>query len=158
MPGKRRLEEIPLTAIDLEDHPFAAGLPAEAPGLPASLAAVGMLAPPHLRRKPGGRCQVVAGLKRLLAAQTLGWERIPAFVLEAGRTDFACLLVSLHDNAGCRPLNPWEQAFYADKLALHLTRQELVARLPLLGLPPAPRLLDRLLAAARLPAPWPECR
>lgn len=152
----RFYREVPLAAIDLDDYPFGPGLPEDLPGLSASLAAVGMLAPPHLRLRSGGRGQVVAGVKRLKAARALGWDQTPAFILGGETPDFACLLISLHDNAGCRPLNPWEQAFYADKLAVHLPRGGLVAAyLPLLGLSPAPRLLDRLLAAAQLPASWP---
>jgi ParB family chromosome partitioning protein len=156
MTGKRFCREIPLAAIDLEEHPFSAGGAQGLAGLAASLKAVGMLAPPHLRPTASGGYQVVAGFKRLQAAQSLGWQVTPAFLLEPQTPERSCLLLAFHDNAGCRPLNPWEQAFYAGKLVVYLPRKIVVAEyLPLMGLAPAPRLLDRLLAASRLPEPWP---
>ncbi len=157
MARARFCREVPLASVDLDDHPFAPGLPRQEAGLESSLSAVGMLSPPYLRPTSGGRWQVVTGSRRLRAARHLGWDRTAAFLLPPQTSEFACLLLSLHDNAGSRPLNPWEQAFYAHKLAAHLPREELVAKyLPLLGLEPAPRLLDRLLAAAALATPGPE--
>jgi len=80
---------------------------------------------------------------------------MPAFVLPAGTPEFTCLLLSLYDNAA-RPLDPWEQAFYAACLCRHLPQEEVVRRyLPVLGLAPAPRLLQRLLKVAELQDPWP---
>lgn len=155
-PGaRRRLEEIPLAAVDLRNHPFSPGLPRDPEALKTSLLAVGLLAPPYLRATGTGRAQVITGLKRLTAARQLGWETVLAFVLPARTPDFPCLLLSLYDNAA-RPLDPWEQAFYAASLCRHLP-PEVVARryLPVLGLAPAPRLLGRLLKVAQLQDPWP---
>lgn len=153
--ARRRLDEIPLPAVDLEIHPFSPGLPRDLGALKASLLAVGLLAPPYLRAIGKGRFQVITGLKRLTAARELGWETVPAFVLPAGTPEFTCLLLSLYDNAA-RPLNPWEQAFYAASLCRHLLKEEVARRyLPVLGLAPAPRLLQRLLRVAQLQDPWP---
>jgi len=154
---RRGPEEVPLAAVDLEDLPFSPGPPRDLAALAASLAAVGVLAPPHLREKSPGAYQVVAGRRRLAAARELGWPTMPAYILPAGTPEVACLLLSLHDNAAARPLNPWEQAFYAARLAEHFSPEEVTRRyLPLLGLAPAPRLFARLVAAAGLADPWPS--
>ncbi len=154
--SRPRLEEVPLATVDLERRPFSPGVPGDADALRTSLQAVGLLAPPYLRAQEGGGFQVVAGWRRLMAARGLGWQAVPAFVLPAGASDWTCLLLSLHDNAGRRPLNPWEQAFYAARLCRHLPPEDVARRyLPLLGAAPAPRLLRRLLKVAQLQDPWP---
>jgi hypothetical protein len=67
------------------------------------------------------------------------------------------LLLYLHDNAFTRAFNPLEQALLASRLLGPWDRETLVAKgLPLLGLPPAPAHLDRLLAVASLSPPWQE--
>jgi ParB family chromosome partitioning protein len=153
--ARRRLDVIPVAAVDLESHPFSPGLPRDTTALKASLETVGLLAPPHLRPRGDGRWEAVAGWKRLLAAGELGRQTAPAFLLPPETPEFVCLLISLHDNAA-RALNPWEQAFYAARLCEHLPPEDVARRyLPLLGMAPAPRLLERLLQAARLPDPWP---
>ncbi len=149
------LENIPLADIDLEDHPFAPALAADLSRLKESLVAVGLLAPPWLRRKDRGRWQVVAGAKRLRAAAELGWEALPAFTLPTATPDSRCLLIALDDNALSRSFNPLEQVHLASLLLEHWDRSTVIRKfLPVLGLPPAPAFLTRLLAVAALEAPF----
>jgi len=116
---------------------------------------VGLLAPPWLRRRGRGRWQAVAGRKRLEALTQLGWERAPAYCLAANTAESHCLLVYLHDNAFTRGFNPAEQAWLASRLFQDRARREAAARfLPLLGLPPSSRVVDRLLALAGLDKPF----
>jgi hypothetical protein len=94
---------------------------------------------------------VVTGLRRVQAAIGLGWSSIPARLLSADTSVSHCLLVHLHDNAFSRGFNPAEQAALATRLLHHWDRQTVAARyLPYLGLPPSPRLFERLLALGRL--------
>lgn len=148
------IQEIPLAAVDLEDHPFAVAS-GDVTLVAASLEAVGLLSPPWLRARSDGRWQAVTGCKRLKAAAALGWQAVPAQLLTPDTPDSRCLLISLHDNASNRGFTLWEQIFYASRLSSYWERQTVVQQfLPLLGLPPARKYLDRLLAAAGLEEAW----
>ncbi len=149
------LQEIPLAAVDLEDHPFTVDFATDLTPVLASLQAVGLLNPPWLRAKSHGCWQAVAGLKRLKAAAALGWETTPAQIVPADTPDSQCLLIALHDNAFGRSFSLGEQIFYAKRSCSFWDRETVTQRhLPLLGLPPSRKYLDRLLAAASLEEPW----
>jgi len=146
---------MPLSDIDLGDHPFTGFAPADLSPLKDSLKEMGLLSPPWLRHRQDGRFQVVAGLKRLQCAGELGWPQIPAFSLPPETADFVCLLLALHDNASRRDFSPLEQAHLTYLLLQHTDRTTVTRKfLPLLGLPPAPVYLERLLALAALEQPF----
>jgi len=145
------IQEISLAAVDLETHPFALPMTSDLDRLRDSLANVGLLSYPRVRPLQGGRWQVVTGWQRLKAAAQLGWEKIPAVVVDRETPEARLLLLYLHDNAFTRPFNPLERALLANRLLAHWDHETLVAKfLPLLGLPPAPAHLQRLLAVAHL--------
>jgi ParB-like chromosome segregation protein Spo0J len=149
------IRAISLAAVDLADHPFAAPSGANTSALAGSIRTVGLLNPPWLRAKGVSRWQVVAGLKRLRAAANLGWEAVSAHTLDAEIPDSQALLIALHDNAFSRQFTPWEQAFFARRLTSFWERSTVVQQfLPLLGLPPTEKHLDRLLAASSLEEAW----
>jgi ParB-like chromosome segregation protein Spo0J len=149
------IREVPLGAVDWRDHPFGVPSTADIQPLAESLAGVGLLNPPWLRAKEAGRWQMVAGLQRLRAAASLGWECIPAHTLAGEAPDSQCLLIALHDNAFGRGFELQEQVFYASRLMAHWEETEITQRfLPLLGLPPSLKMLRRLLAAASLEDAW----
>lgn len=150
-----RVQNIRLRAVDLDDHPFIVASQADFEALKESLAVVGLLNPPWLRAKGDGRWQVVAGLKRLRAAVSLGWESVPAASLPADTPDRRCLLISLHDNAFSRRFTLSEQVFWAGKLSCYFPVSKIAEDfLPLLGLPPSLKFLQRLLSAGTLEDPW----
>ncbi len=121
------------------------------------MAAVGLLSWPRVQPRPEGRWRPITGWQRLGAAVGLGWAKIPAVVLSPETPEAHLVLLYLHDNAFTRAFNPLEQARLALRLLGHWDRDTLVAKgLPLLGLPPAPAYLDRLLAVAGLEPPWQE--
>lgn len=151
------IQEIPLSKVNLEAHPFCLVKREEVARLGASLAAVGLLNLPRVQARENGAWLPVTGWKRLMAAAGLGWSTMPAVVLPPETPEAHRLLLYLHDNAFTRALNPLEQALLASRLREHWDRDTLVAKgLPLLGLPPSPAHLDRLLAAASLERPWLE--
>jgi ParB-like chromosome segregation protein Spo0J len=152
------IQEIFLSQVELETHPFFPRPPEDLARLEESLASVGLLSLPRVRPgEEGGRWEVVTGWKRLKAAARLGWEKIPAFVLSPETPEPQLLLLYLHDNAFNRAFNPLEQARLAARLLAYWDRENLVAKaLPLMGLPPAPVYLDRLLAVAGLEPSWQE--
>jgi ParB-like chromosome segregation protein Spo0J len=156
-------QEIPLAAVDLEDHTFVVPDGSDLTRLLASMGEVGLLAPPWLRARADGRWQVVAGLKRLKAAAQLdkkdkkSWERLPARTLPASTPESHCLLVGLYDNAFTRGFNLWEQAILARRLLDHWDRATVAGKfLPYLGLPASKAHLERLLRVSALEPPFQE--
>ena len=151
------IREIPLATVDLDAHPLRIARSDDLSRLKESLAAVGLLSFPRVQSLESGWWRAVTGWKRLKAATQLGWQKIPAVILGPQTPETHLLLLYLHDNAFTRAFNPLEQALLANRLLGHWDRETLVAKgLPLLGLPPAPAHLDRLLAVARLEDPWHE--
>ena len=149
------LQEVPLTALDLEDRTFVFSPPGDLSRLKASLEALGLLNPPWLRVVEEDRFQVVTGFKRVSAACQLGWRQVTARVLPEDTTESRCLLIHLHDNAWNRQFNPWEQALLASRLLQYWERQTVIQKfLPCLGLPPSFALLERLQALASLAEPY----
>jgi ParB-like chromosome segregation protein Spo0J len=152
------IHEIPRARVALVGHPFRRFAEGEdLTRLQESLAAVSLLAYPWVRSLESGRYRPVTGWRRLQAAARLGWQEVPALILPPETPETHLLLLYLHDNAFTRPFNPLEQALLASRLLNYWDRHTLVAKgLPLLGLPPAPAHLHRLLAVASLEDPWQE--
>lgn len=149
------LQEVPLTALDLEDRTFALSPPGDLSRLRASLEEVGLLNPPWLRVIKGESFQVVTGLKRVLAVSQLGWRQVTARVLPEDTPETRCLLIHLHDNALNRSFNPLEQALLTSRLLKHWERQTVMQKfLPCLGLAPSFAILERLQALAALEEPF----
>ena len=73
-----------------------------------SIRAHGILQPLSVRRKGGGRYELIAGERRLRAAMICGLEQVPCLVLEVSR-ESSCLL-SLIENLQREDLNPMEEA------------------------------------------------
>jgi ParB-like chromosome segregation protein Spo0J len=148
------LREVPLAALDLEDHTFVFSPPGDLSRLQDSLKEVGLLNPPWLRAVAGERFQAVAGFKRLAAATRLGWKEITARILPPGAANAQCLLVCLYDNAFTREFAILEQALLASRLLEHWNRETVIEKfLPCLGLAPSGTILERLLALASLEEP-----
>ena len=111
-----------------------------------SIKATGILQPVLLRRGPDGGYQLVAGERRLRAAQQAGLEAIPAIVREVG--DREMLELAIVENVQREDLNPIDEAKGYQTLAtrLELTHDQISSRvgkhrtvvtnaLRLLGLP-----------------------
>ena len=148
--------DIPLTAVDLEDHAFVV------PGgdltrLLAAMQGGGPLKSALAAGPARGRWQVVTGLKRLRAAAELGWQSLPARLLPAATPESHCLLVALYDNAFTRGFHLWEQAILTRRLLDYWDRATVAAKfLPYLGLPPSAAHLERLLKVSTLEPPFQE--
>ena len=79
-----------------------------------SIRAHGILQPLSVRRKGGGRYELIAGERRLRAAMICGLEQVPCLVLEVSR-ESSCLL-SLIENLQRRDLDFWEEALALQRL------------------------------------------
>ena len=95
--------------------------------LAASIRAQGILSPVIVRQIPGGY-ELVAGERRLRAAERAGLERIPAVVREMSNAE--TLEVALIENVQREDLNPIEEAEVYRRLVeeFGLTQEEMAAR------------------------------
>ena len=88
----------------------------------------GILQPLSVRRKGGGRYELIAGERRLRAAMICGLEQVPCLVLEVSR-ESSCLL-SLIENLQRRDLDFWEEAKALERLTTvyGLSQEEAAAK------------------------------
>ena len=103
--------------------------PDEIAGLATSLADVGMLQPLVVRPLGAGRYELIAGERRLRAAQLAGLERVPAIVRHTEDGDL--LKEALVENIHRVQLNPLEEAAAYQQLLeeFGVTQEELAERL-----------------------------
>ncbi len=96
--------------------------------LAESIRVHGILQPLSVRRKGGGRYELIAGERRLRAAILCGLEQVPCLVLEVSR-ESSCLL-SLIENLQRRDLDFWEEAKALERLisVYGLSQEEAAAK------------------------------
>ena len=96
--------------------------------LAESIRVHGILQPLSVRRKGGGRDELIAGERRLRAAMICGLEQVPCLVLEVSR-ESSCLL-SLIENLQRRDLDFWEEAKALERLTTvyGLSQEEAAAK------------------------------
>lgn len=101
--------------------------PAGLEELASSIRESGILQPLSVRRA-NGRYELVAGERRLRAAELCGLEEVPCLVLDVNRED-SCLL-SLVENLQRRDLDFWEEAQALEKLIAQygLSQEEAAAK------------------------------
>jgi len=95
---------IPLADIDDGDERFRITTRRSGDDLHLSLQRLGLLTAPLVLPWDRGYI-LVSGFRRVDACRRLGWEAIPARVLEAQATMYACALQSVGENSLERPLN-----------------------------------------------------
>lgn len=118
---------VPVTKIHADPNNVRTEL-GDLQDLVESFTQVGMLQPIVVRRE-GGRLIVVAGHRRLAAAQHLGWADVPVVLRPIAAGDV--LLAMLHENGQRKDLDPIEEAtaFATLKRREELTDLQLAARL-----------------------------
>lgn len=96
--------------------------------LAESIRVHGIFQPLSVRRKGGGRYELIAGERRLRAAMICGLEQVPCLVLEVSR-ESSCLL-SLIENLQRRDLDFWEEAKALERLTTvyGLSQEEAAAK------------------------------
>ncbi len=125
-PPKRDLQQIPLAKIRPNPHqPRATFAPAPLEELRASIAAFGVLVPVIVRERGDGY-ELIAGERRLRAAQAAGLEAIPAIVRPSD--DRESLEVAIIENLQRENLDPLEEAMgFQHLMEAHRFTQEQVA-------------------------------
>ena len=93
-----------LEEIDRADEHFRITTRRSSDDLDLSLQRLGLLTAPLVLPRDRGYI-LVSGFRRVDACRRLGWEAVPARVLEAPATMYACALKSVGENSLERPLN-----------------------------------------------------
>jgi ParB family chromosome partitioning protein len=149
---------VSLDDIAFDDETCTVTYRPEMAALQRSVAQVGVLTPVHLRQVDGeSRLQIVCGVKRLRACQQAVQGRVAALVYAAAElSDEAALLLTLHDNLGCRRLNAVEKGRFLRRLrdVFQYDEAQLVdVFCPLMDLPPRSETLAMYCTFAALEEP-----
>jgi ParB family chromosome partitioning protein len=88
----------------------------------------GLVQPPTVRRNAAGRYELIAGERRLRAAQLAGWEKIRVTLIEAD--DQTAAIMTTTENLQREDLNPIEEAVSYKTLqdTFNLTQQEVAEK------------------------------
>jgi len=128
-PSGEMVREVPVGEIDA--NPFQTRVNIDEHSiqeLAESIKVQGVLQPIVLRQVPGGRLQLVAGQRRLLASQRAGKATVPAIVRQL--SDEQAIELTIIENLQREDLNPLDQAMAFEKLSSHcgLTQEQIAAR------------------------------
>jgi len=128
-PGEARPLELPI--LDIERSPYQPRKDFkedELRELAESLKNNGLVQPPTVRKNAKGRYELIAGERRLRAAQLAGWKKIRVTLVEAD--DLTAAAMTTTENLQREDLNPIEEAVSYRTLQddFHLTQQEVADR------------------------------
>ena len=126
---QNRILYLPVGAIAPNpNQPRQVFAPEDLRALADSIQALGILQPLTVRRQPQG-WELVAGERRLRAAQLLGLEQVPCLSVQADAS--ASSLLALVENLQRRDLDFWEEAQALQSIldTYHLSQEELARRI-----------------------------
>jgi len=145
-------QSLPLISLQLEDTVYRITTSDVIDKLKDSIAALGVLDPPILRKKAGAY-QIVAGFRRIDACRLLGRSDLRARVLPADTDDSTCVRLAIADNSLQRPLNLIETARALNLLAgVAADETDLSRQAAGLALPGNPSLMRKIMSLTTLPA------
>lgn len=148
---KRSLVNVPTKDLLWKDHTYRSSLDRESVPLARSLAKVGILVPLRLQIAQEG-LRVVSGFLRAEAAAGLGWETLPAELMEPG-DPLSTLLACLHENNFTRGFTWAERTWVLERVIQNwdAPRDWLLRELlPAMGLPPSPKILEEHFQASSI--------
>ncbi len=131
--------------VNLEDNTFYIPNFSESTPLRTSIERVGILNPPVVQERQSGSIVPVLGRRRLQAAAEARFSEVQVLVLSADMPVSDGFLLAFMDNAAHRIFDTATVAVVVGRL-LDLFPSEMVARefLPIIGVPPRGRRLERL--------------
>lgn len=144
-------QSLPLESLQFEDTVYRITTSDAIDKLKDSIAALGVLDPPIVRKKAGGY-QIVAGFRRIDACRLLGRYDIRARVLTTDIDNSTCVRLAIADNSLQRPLNLIETARALNLLAgVAADEMELSRQAAGLALPDNPSLMRKIMLLTTLP-------
>lgn len=124
-------KKIKIEKINLTDRNYCFSFPKREIFLLESLKQFGLLQPPLLL-KTSEDFKIVAGEGRILALKSLGYEEIPALILDSSFSPSLALLLSLESNL-FRNLNLVEKGEFLKRAKNYFSLEEILKLLPKLG-------------------------
>lgn len=123
--------------------------------LKKSIARVGILHPPIVRKQEGETFQIVTGHCRLRAAhEVLAQSSYNCIVIPAEISELEALSIAVEDTLLNRPLTVIEKTIFCDKVLQHINEQEAAEKfLPMMGLSPNSYQIHNLLPLLKLEEP-----
>jgi len=134
-----------------EDQTYRSSLERDSTSLVGSLEKVGILVPLRVQTAREG-LRLVSGFLRAEAALRLGWETLPAELLEPG-DPLPTLLACLHENNFTRGFTWAERAWVLQRVTQNWDAPKdwiLGELLPAMGLPPSFKILEEHLKASSI--------
>jgi ParB family chromosome partitioning protein len=152
---KTKRIEVSLREINFRKTPFLLSFGRADDDLRKSIAAVGVINTPLLRRDPSdGRYVIVSGFRRLRVCKALGISPVECRELITPRSDKDLLRLALFENLGERSFNPIEVGMALVRLSGFLPAREIVKDfLPLFHLEPSYEQYEKYSSLVRLEMP-----
>lgn len=128
---------VPLVEIDKEPGPYCMSFGFDLSGLVQSIRHVGLINPPLLMPKEGGRLTIVTGYKRILAHREMRLDKIDCRILHPSHISaLEALSINLYENRTVRTFNPVEKGMILTRLMQWVSRDKILFHyMPLLDLP-----------------------
>ena len=95
--------------IPFKNHPFQVRQDEELEQLKESISEYGVLTPLIVRPMVDGKLEIISGHRRKLAAELLGWEKVPTIIRDLSEEEAVVLMVD--SNIQRENLLPSEKAF-----------------------------------------------
>jgi|WetSurMetagenome_2_1015567.scaffolds.fasta_scaffold04222_5 hypothetical protein len=128
---------VSLKAEEFEEKPglFCMSYGFDSKKITSSIAQVGLINRPYVRRNRSGTIDIITGYRRITACRELNWKIIPCIDLsDAGLSDADLLILNLYDNICVREFNNIEKYMIIKKLLSYFSMSNIYERfMPFLG-------------------------
>ena len=150
--AKKNPIDLDLKEISEKPGPYCMSFGFDLQPLVRSIEKFGLTNSPIVTRNRGGRVDVVAGYRRILALTHLQWKKVPCRDLsDAGLSPLQLLLLNLYDNLATRRFNEVEKGMILNRLIRLVPREEILRDfMPLLELPSHEPTLETFLKLEEL--------
>ena len=137
-------QNIKLSAVTVEDDTYRITTNPKIDDLVASIGQIGLIHPPIVKQTPS-EYLVISGFRRIAACGYLGWQEIPARILDADVGVAQCINLAIAENALQRPLNLIEIFRSIRLLSSTIIDDEILTQTASkLGLPSDPGLMRKI--------------
>ena len=146
------LQTVSLSKVDRTDTTFRITTRADLDELVLSIQNLGLLHLPILKYNVP-EYTIICGFRRIAACLRIGWETVPARILNANVSHFELAQLAIADNASQRPLNLLETSRAVNLLTdVCENQKQLEMTLQNLGLPWSPSISTKVKKLCQLPA------
>jgi ParB/RepB/Spo0J family partition protein len=144
---------IHISSIDIGDIAYKITTNEDTENLSESIRNLGILNLPLLTRKESEypEYSIISGFRRVKSAKSLGWDKLPARVLEPETGELECAKIAIAENLYQRPLNLIETSKCYKLLSKYLENSDLFSEASSIGLSGNPGLVEKIMRLSDLP-------